>query len=143
MSKNVHFHYIKLTFFDITPNSSTTSDGRKTNNTSYECPTWWFQNTRRTAFQLFQGLSSNLFFKKCIFYKKGCVIVPNRATQLFLTYLNANIKAFQMRYYLFVQHKWFSFKFTFYKIFKPTVWIHICSSVSAQFVIAAIIQNYY
>ena len=39
MSKNVHFHYIKLAFFDITPNFSTTNDGRKTNNTSYECPT--------------------------------------------------------------------------------------------------------
>ena len=31
--------FIKLTLFDITLNFSTTNDGRKTNNTSYECPT--------------------------------------------------------------------------------------------------------
>ena len=30
--------------------------------------------------------------KKCIFYKKGCVTAPNRATQLSLTYFDANIK---------------------------------------------------
>ena len=129
MSKNVHFHCIKLTFFDITLYFSTTNDGRKTNNTSYECPTWWYQNTRRTAFQLYQGLSCNLFFRKCVFHKKGCVILPNRATQLFLTYFDANIQGFQIKYHLFVQHKWFSLKFTFYKISKPTVWIHMSSSV--------------
>ena len=102
MSKNVHFYYIKSTFFDIPPNFSTTNNGRMTNNTSFECSSRWVQNTRRTALQLSQGLSRNLIFKKCIFYKKGCVIVANRATWLFLRYFGTNIQGFKMRYHLFV-----------------------------------------
>ena len=47
-----------------------TKNSRKTNNTSFECPNWLAQNTRRTDLQLFQGLSSNLFFKKCTFSRK-------------------------------------------------------------------------
>ena len=38
MSKSVDFHYIRLTLFDITLDFSTTNNGRKTNNISYECP---------------------------------------------------------------------------------------------------------
>ena len=38
MSESADFHYIKSTLFDITLNFSTTNDGRKTNNTSFECP---------------------------------------------------------------------------------------------------------
>ena len=49
MSKSVNFHYIKSTLFDITLDFSTMDDGRKTNSTSFKCPTRWLQNTRRTA----------------------------------------------------------------------------------------------
>ena len=91
MSKNVNFHYIKSTFFDITLNFSTTNDGKKTNNTSFECLSKRVKKTRRTVLQLSQGLSCYLFFKKCSFYKKGCMIVPNKATWLFLRYFGTNI----------------------------------------------------
>ena len=80
MSKNIHFRYIRLTFLDIITYHFQSYDSTKTNNTSYECPSEWFQNSGRTAFQLFQGLSRNLFFRKCIFYKKGGMNVPDRAT---------------------------------------------------------------
>ena len=43
-SKNDNFHYIRFTFFDITLNVSTTNDGRKTNNTSFEYPRRWLKN---------------------------------------------------------------------------------------------------
>ena len=91
ISKNVHFYYIKSTFFDISTNISRSYDSRKTNNTSFKCPSWWLQNTNRTALQLSQGLSRNLFLKKYIFYKKVCMIIPNRATRLFLIYFETNI----------------------------------------------------
>ena len=41
-----------------------------TNNISFECPSQWFQNARRTALQLFQGLSRNLFLKSVFFTGK-------------------------------------------------------------------------
>ena len=75
MSRNVHFYYIKSTFFDIVTYIFKSYDCRKTNNISFECPGRWVQNTKRTDLQLFQGLSRNLSFKKCIFYKKDCVTV--------------------------------------------------------------------
>ena len=93
MLRNAYFYYIKSTFFDIITYYFKSYDSRKTNNTSFECPSRWFQNTRRTALNLFQGLSRNLSFKKCIFYKKGCVTVPNRGTQLSLRYFNATSRA--------------------------------------------------
>ena len=83
MSESADFHYIKSILFDITLDFSTTYDGKKTNNTSFECPSQWFQNTKRTALQLFQGLSHNLSFKKCIFYWKGYVTAPEKAAKLF------------------------------------------------------------
>ena len=92
MSKNVHFHYIKPTILDITTFIFKIYDSRKTNNTSFECPSRWVQNTRRTDLQLFQGLSRNLSLKKCIFYQKSCVTVPDRATKLSLRYFEPNIK---------------------------------------------------
>ena len=92
ISKNVHFYLIKSTFLDITTNIFTRIDGRKTNNTSFECPNVWPQHSRGTALPLFQGLPRNLLFKKCIFYEKGCVTAPDKATQLYLTYFVANIK---------------------------------------------------
>ena len=101
MSRNVYFYYIKSTFFDIITNYFKSYDSRKTNNTSFECHSRWHQSTRRTALQLIQGLSRNLSFKKCIFYKKGCVIIPNIAAQLFLKYFGANIRDFKVRYHLF------------------------------------------
>ena len=68
VARNVHFYYIKSTFFDIITSISRTNKSRKTTNTSFECPSRWVQNTRRTDLQLFQGLSRNLSFKKCVFY---------------------------------------------------------------------------
>ena len=67
ISKNVHFYLIKSTFLDITTYIFTRTNGRKTNNTSFECPNMWPQHTRRTALPLSQGLPCNLLFKKCIF----------------------------------------------------------------------------
>ena len=67
MSKNVHFYYIKSTFFDIITYIFRSYDCRQTNNNSFECPSKCLQNTRRTTFLLYQGLSNNLFFKQCIF----------------------------------------------------------------------------
>ena len=92
MSRNAYFYYMKSTFFDIITYHFNSYDSRKTNNSSFECPSKSVQNTRRTDLQLFQGLSCNLSFKKCVFYQKGCVTVPDRATQLSLTYFDANIK---------------------------------------------------
>ena len=45
-----------------------THDGKITNNMSFEGPSRWLQNTTRSDLLLFQGLSRNLSFKKCIFY---------------------------------------------------------------------------
>ena len=60
---------IKSTFFDTMTYYFQCYHSRKTNNTSFECPSRWVQNTRRTDLQLFQGLSGNLSFKKCgVFY---------------------------------------------------------------------------
>ena len=70
MSRNVYFYYIKSTFFDIITNAFKSYDSKKTNSISFECPSRWVQNTRRTDFQLFQGLSHNLFFKTCVFTRK-------------------------------------------------------------------------
>ena len=66
--KKCLFYFINSTFFDITTYIFKSYDCRKTNNTSFECPSLWNKNTRRTALHLFQGLSRNLSFKKCIFY---------------------------------------------------------------------------
>ena len=110
MSKNVDFIQQKWTFYDTTTYILRSYDSRKTNNTSFECSSRWVQNTRRTAFLLYQGLSRNLFFKKCIFQEKGCVTAPDRATQLSLRYFETNIQGYKMRYHMFLQLKWFSLK---------------------------------
>ena len=109
MSRNVSFYFIKSTFLDITTFFFKSYDNRKTSNTSFVYPSSWFQNTKRTALQLSQ-LSCNLFFKKCTFYKKGCVTSPDRATQLSLRYFETNIQGYKMRYYMFLQLMWFSLK---------------------------------
>ena len=62
MSRNAYFYYIKSTFFDKITNYFKSYNSTKTNNTSFECPSKWFQSTRRTDLQLFLGLSRNLFF---------------------------------------------------------------------------------
>ena len=90
----------------------TRNDGRKPNNTSFECPNPWVQHTRRTALLRSQGLPRNLSFKKCTFQEKGCVTAPEIATQLYLTYFVANIQGYKMRHHLFTQLECFSLKST-------------------------------
>ena len=41
--------------------------------------------------KLSHGLSRNLFFKMCILFKKGFVIVPDKATWMLLRYFGTNI----------------------------------------------------
>ena len=72
MSRNVHFYYTKSTFFDISTYISRSYGSRKTNNTSFECPCRWLSNTRRTAFLLYQRLSS----LKSIFFRRKVVWQP-------------------------------------------------------------------
>ena len=66
--KKCWFYIVKVDFLDIITYFFKSYNSRKTNNTSIECSSGWVQNTRRTDLQFFQGLSSNLFVKKCVFY---------------------------------------------------------------------------
>ena len=108
--KKCPFLLYKINIFDITTYICRSYDCTQTNNTSFECPSKCLQNTRRTAFLLYQGLSRNLFFKKCTFQEKFCVTAPDRAAQLNLRYFGANIQGYKMKYHLFLQPKQFSLK---------------------------------